>query len=759
MKIEQITLAGFLSYKNKQVISLADIENVCIINGSINGDQSLSNGAGKSSLFESIPVCFFGKIGGRSNQIDNYINHDKEEMSIEVIFIIDSTRYKCYRYRKRNDTSKFEIFYDSVNTELENAKWKVTDKKIEDIIGLSFSTFNSTIYLSEREALKFIQGTSSERKEILGELLNIVYYDAASTKCNEKSKDFKKKSELTQVLINSKKSNLINEKQIQSSIDEYEEAIKKINKTTFDLNQKFETLESEKNNLAIIQKNVNIIKEQISAEREYLDDFNQQKDEHETKIRRLKNDLRLNGEKLTSMRIEVKENDQKKLEIETDLKEITDSLEKITGDSSKIEENNIKIKEFNTTIKNKEKLISGMESEINQVEKYLEKMTRFSNVCPITEENCEIVKTDKVKIKEEKEKFIKAKQKDIDKLNDEIKEVGKLLNVLEEESRQVIKDIDTKNNINRKISELNLKLNNFKNKKTNFENSTIQINENNEKIQLEIDEFIKKLEELKDKISIKIKKIDDLQEKIQGDFDESYYQNLLRNISSLKREIDSFSDSILNHNKNIAILKNKLKENEQVKLDILELEEKNKGNSTNEYVFNTLTNIFGKDGIQKSIMKNAVPILEKTTNELLKIFNNDEEKFQIKFELDPKTAKGDFKKAGGLEIMVIEEGRDPKDLGMYSGGETVRIVFSIILGLSQLLSMRSGKKHETLIIDEKIAKLDKRGIEQFAEIINKISSWYNQIFIITHIDDLKEMFTGREILVDKTEDGSFVKII
>ena len=176
-------------------------------------------------------------------------------------------------------------------------------------------------------------------------------------------------------------------------------------------------------------------------------------------------------------------------------------------------------------------------------------------------------------------------------------------------------------------------------------------------------------------------------------------------------------------------------------------------------IFLNLFNIFGKEGIQKTLMKRTIQFLEETTLDLLKIFNNGSEKIKVKFDLDPRTSSGDLKKGGGLDILVFEEGHEPKDLRMYSGGETVRIVFSILLSLSKLLSRRSGKKQETLIIDEKIAKLDRKGIEQFSEIINTISGWYKNIFIITHIESLKDIFNEREILVNKTpEEGSIVQV-
>jgi len=250
-------------------------------------------------------------------------------------------------------------------------------------------------------------------------------------------------------------------------------------------------------------------------------------------------------------------------------------------------------------------------------------------------------------------------------------------------------------------------------------------------------------------------------EKQELRIDSSLYTKIKEVQDKLKEihlKLEEIKDSVNENNKTVAVCESKIEQIKITKKNIQELLKNNEKLMSKKKIFFTLSSIMGKEGIQKTIINEAIPYLEQSSTELLKIFNEDSEKIKIKFDLDPKRSDGEFKKGGGLDILVVEENKPVKDLRMYSGGERVRLIFSIILGLAKLLSKRSGKRHETLIIDEKIAKLDRKGIDQFAEVIEIISSWYKRIYIITHIESLKDMFDN-EILINKTEEeGSIVTI-
>ena len=52
--------------------------------------------------------------------------------------------------------------------------------------------------------------------------------------------------------------------------------------------------------------------------------------------------------------------------------------------------------------------------------------------------------------------------------------------------------------------------------------------------------------------------------------------------------------------------------------------------------------------------------------------------------------------------------------------------------------------------------LGKHSLYKFAEVINIISTWYKRIFIITHLENLKDLFNEGEIFVNKVNNTSIV---
>ena len=95
---------------------------------------------------------------------------------------------------------------------------------------------------------------------------------------------------------------------------------------------------------------------------------------------------------------------------------------------------------------------------------------------------------------------------------------------------------------------------------------------------------------------------------------------------------------------------------------------------------------------------------------------------------------------------------------MYSGGEAFRVNFAIRIALSQLLARRANAKLQTLFIDEGFGTQDAQGLEALIEAIQSISDDFERIFVITHIEALKDAFPAR-IEVVKTPAGSKARIV
>ncbi len=109
-----------------------------------------------------------------------------------------------------------------------------------------------------------------------------------------------------------------------------------------------------------------------------------------------------------------------------------------------------------------------------------------------------------------------------------------------------------------------------------------------------------------------------------------------------------------------------------------------------------------------------------------------------------------------LDIKISDE-LGTRDYAMYSGGEAFRVNFAVRIGLSRLLARRAGAQLQMLVLDEGFGMLDTAGREQLVEAINAVREDFPCILVITHIEELRDMFPAR-IDVKKTDEGSTLQI-
>ena len=165
-----------------------------------------------------------------------------------------------------------------------------------------------------------------------------------------------------------------------------------------------------------------------------------------------------------------------------------------------------------------------------------------------------------------------------------------------------------------------------------------------------------------------------------------------------------------------------------------------------------LGRIFGKSGIQAMIIDNVLPELESSANALLHHMSDGA--MQVQFATQAQGAKGDLLET--LDIRIADaSGTRPYE--MFSGGEAFRVNFAIRIALSQLLAERAGAQLQMLVIDEGFGTQDGQGRERLIEAINSIAADFEKIVVITHIDELKDLFNVR-LDVIKGRDGSRVLV-
>ena len=161
----KLTLEGFTSYRNKQVVDFTEFEVACV---------SGVNGAGKSSLLDAITFALYGKARKNDEAI---INSACSKASVVLDFQYEQATYRVARSIARGKGGQVDFFI--LNPETEN--WKTlsertaseTNAKIEKTLRLDYETFINASFFLQGKADSFAMKKPSERKQILASILGL----------------------------------------------------------------------------------------------------------------------------------------------------------------------------------------------------------------------------------------------------------------------------------------------------------------------------------------------------------------------------------------------------------------------------------------------------------------------------------------------------------------------------------------------------------------------------------------------------------
>ena len=167
-------------------------------------------------------------------------------------------------------------------------------------------------------------------------------------------------------------------------------------------------------------------------------------------------------------------------------------------------------------------------------------------------------------------------------------------------------------------------------------------------------------------------------------------------------------------------------------------------------IYQELVTAFGRQGVQAMLIETVIPRLEEEGNFLLGRMTDN--RMHLKLETQRERRSGRGEPIETLEINVSDE-LGPRSYEMYSGGEAFRINLALRIALSKVLAQRMGAPLPTLFIDEGFGTQDGAGRERILDLISSIQDDFDKIILITHLEDLKDMFPAR-IEVQKNGDGS-----
>ena len=181
-------------------------------------------------------------------------------------------------------------------------------------------------------------------------------------------------------------------------------------------------------------------------------------------------------------------------------------------------------------------------------------------------------------------------------------------------------------------------------------------------------------------------------------------------MDELSQEQSHYKNEISQMRFQIENLNNKIKDNFIYLQKISEESEREK-------VYKLYLEIFGKNGITKSIMKTMMPVINSELQRLLQ----DSSYFKLEIKINDKNE---------VEFVMIDNNTQVEKL-MTSGSGFEKTIASLALRavLSKVCSL---PKPNIIVMDEVFGKISNENMDMVYEFFAKIKDYFEKIFLITH---------------------------
>lgn len=231
IEIQSIQINNFMRFR-EQSFHFTDYPGMVLVEGENKDDPStVSNGAGKSTVFEAVKWCLFGTTS-RGLTGDEVINSTVgKDCFVAINVILDGTQeYIITRSRKDsafNTQLQFNLVEGEDFLDLREKSDSETQKKIIRTLGIDESTFDNVVFFAHGYTKSFAALTDKEQKAILENILGVEYfrdlYDAAkglAKSCRDGHQEEVVRLGYVKKRIEEEQDNLINAETEQTKFEE-----------------------------------------------------------------------------------------------------------------------------------------------------------------------------------------------------------------------------------------------------------------------------------------------------------------------------------------------------------------------------------------------------------------------------------------------------------------------------------------------------------------------------------------------------------
>jgi DNA repair exonuclease SbcCD ATPase subunit len=247
LHIQSIEIKDVLSIKN---MSLSFPDSGLILVEGWNHDDDTSNGSGKTSIFNAISLCLFGKLPRKITN-SKIVRKGSKSFTVKVVVksgkdVIEITRTK---------PKSFVVLENGVEV-----NW--TQDELDSRLGMKYDQFLLTCYRAQKEGKSLIALNDADKKDLFLNLIDLNKFSEMKTSVDVKAKEL-----LSEVFeIESKISKLVAKREVYEEslidVDDVKEQISRLD--VYSLQSTVDQLSSiEKPDTARIQRDMSKIREQL----------------------------------------------------------------------------------------------------------------------------------------------------------------------------------------------------------------------------------------------------------------------------------------------------------------------------------------------------------------------------------------------------------------------------------------------------------------------------------------------------------------
>ena len=734
-------------------------------------------GGGKSSIIDAICFALFGTcpaVQHRRLKIADYIRSrpdPQKEAEVTLVFKLKDDEYEVRRKVKQVGTSEAELKRNGKMIEGPQAQ-RVTEH-IESLLELDYDLFTRAVYSEQNRIDYFLTLPKGDRKRQIDELLGLTRFEEVRKNATTAASRLRDIVSDREILLKSFEPEKLRseitslEQEIEATrqkTNETNEKLSTVSRKKSELQKKFEELTKRRDNyrklserkagivhtLDVLQKELAAAKfdeselEQMKAE---LERTKSRKDDTQKKLTESEKNFTTVSKRhaeLERMAIDIHDRIKKKAELSASLKAILNgvALEELVRKSESVD----------SAIRNASDDLAGKRIVLKDLDKALAELERDLGKCPVcdsdlTPEKRTKLSDEKKKQKQETAVVITEREKEVQKFNNELRELKDKVKRAEGYSSR-LKEFE---GVEEKVSSVE---NEKKTITTDLDRVRIekeQLSKDREKVLDEFTERSKRIAQLNE-IALKKKKSEELsaeskiveEEIAELNFDEKSWSTSNEDLNTAKMEELETSNKLKMLQQNAAHLAEKMTDRKKKILDLERYRQEVTNFSTEIEKLQIFSNTLVET--QQAMREELVSAANEALGEVWKVVYPyaDYPLIQI------KPSEDDYDLSFGIgedEWISVD--------GIASGGERALACLALRAAFAMVLTPNLS----WLILDEPTHNLDEDAVRTLATALHDhIPNIVEQIFVITHDENLRDAASGKLIKVQRSPDAPEISV-